>query len=141
VNKRLTFLNAVLSGSWYITLSSCVLSAISGCGNSPQVIKDRAIVSGKVTFGGQPLPAGTLGFESTTGPTTTAVPIGQGGAYSTDRAPVGKVLVTVDTSSIHFGNPAAYVPIPEKYNNSRTSGLTAEIKPGENENVNFDLQK
>jgi hypothetical protein len=49
--------------------------------------------------------------------------------------------VTFDTYSINFGNPANFVAIPAKYNDSATSGFTAEIKPGSNDGVNFDLKK
>jgi hypothetical protein len=63
------------------------------------------------------------------------------GAYSTNRAPIGKTLVTVDTYSIQVVDPAAYVPIPERYTNSKTSGLSAEVQPGENRNVDFVLNQ
>jgi hypothetical protein len=115
--------------------------AACGCGHKNQQIKDRANISGTVTYNGSPLAAGTVGLESAKGPVSTAIPIGPGGVFSSDRAPLGKNFITVDTSSIHFGNPAAYVPIPEKYNNSRTSGLTVDIKPGANEHVDLKLEK
>jgi hypothetical protein len=118
-----------------------LLAAVCGCGHKTQQIKDRASVSGTVTLNGNPLPAGTIGLELANGLVTTAIPIGKGGTFSSDRAPIGKNLVTVDTASIHFGNPAAYVPIPEKYINSRTSGLSVDIRPGANENVEFKLVK
>jgi hypothetical protein len=63
------------------------------------------------------------------------------GAYTTDRAPIGKNSITVDTRSVKAGNPAAYVLIPEKYREPETSGLATEIKPGMNENVDFKLKK
>jgi hypothetical protein len=112
-----------------------------GCGKRPQAIKDRASLSGTVKFNGQPLPAGTVGLESTVGPAATAISIGDGGFFSTDRAPIGKNLVTVDTRSIQVGNPAAYVPIPDKYSNPRTSELAVDVKPGANENVVIELKK
>ena len=122
-------------------LCICAIVVSIGCTRQQQVLKDRATASGTVTFNGQPLPAGTIGFESTANKVTTSVSIREGGKYTTDRAPVGSALVTVDTSSIKYGNPAIYVAIPEKYNNAKTSGLTADIKPGENENIDFTLHK
>jgi hypothetical protein len=122
------------------SVAFCLLAALIGCGKPRQVVKDRATVSGAVTFNGRPLPAGTISFQSTTGPVVAATAIQEGGAYITDRAPIGKNTVTVDTTSVQFGNAAAYVPIPAKYSDPTKSGFTAEINAGENENVNFALQ-
>jgi hypothetical protein len=123
-----------------LTIPCCLLIAVVGCGKQVKGPKNRASASGNVTFNGQSLPAGVLVFHSTERSDVTPIPI-YGGAYTTDRAPIGKNQVTVETNSIQFGNPAAFVPIPAKYNDSSTSGLTAEIKPGDNENVDFALQK
>jgi hypothetical protein len=124
----------------YLLIACGVLSLFSGCGSEVQVVKDRAHISGTVTFNGQPLPAGTIGLKDAEGPVSTSAMI-KDGAYSTDRAPVGKNLVTIDTASIQFGNPAKFVPIPARYNDSSTSGLTADVQPGNNENVDFALEK
>ncbi len=118
-----------------------VLAAMAGCRPKQQILKDRAIVSGIVTFDGKPLPAGTISFQAIDRPVATATPIGEGGAYSTDRAPLGKNLVTVDTASIQFGNPSAYVPIPARYADPKAAGLSADVQPGENEHVDFTLTK
>jgi hypothetical protein len=120
--------------------AGCLFASVSGCGNATPTIKDRASVSGIVTYDDKPLPAGTIEFESASGTVSTAIPISKGGVFSTDRAPIGKNLVTVDTTSIRYGNPAAYVPIPAKYNNPRTSELIIEVKPGSNEKVEFNLK-
>jgi hypothetical protein len=117
-----------------------LLTALVGCTEPKQVVKDRARISGSVTFNGQPLPAGTIGFQSTESSVTTAASI-RDGVYTTDRAPLGKGTVTVDTASIQFGNPAKYVPIPAKYGDSTTSGLTVDVHAGDNENIDFVLEK
>jgi hypothetical protein len=122
-------------------LSCGLLAALWGCGSPTKTLKDRASAAGTVTFDGKALPAGTIGFESADGQISTAVSVKSDGTFFTDRAPIGKSLVTVDTTSIQAGNRAAYVPIPEKYNNSRTSGLTADIQPGENQKIDFALRK
>jgi hypothetical protein len=113
---------------------------VAGCGKQSKGPKDRAEASGSVTYSGEPLKAGMIVFHSTERSDTTPVPI-YGGKYSTDRVPLGKNTVTIDTSQIKYGAPASYVPIPEKYNDTSKSGLTADIKPGANENVDFKLEK
>lgn len=117
------------------------LFAFVGCAKEVSKPKDRARVAGKVTFGGQPLPAGTVTFKSANSPLSTPASISQGGVYSTDRAPLGKNTVSIDTSSIQYGNPAAYVRIPAKYNDPSTSGFTVDVHPGNNDDVNFALEK
>jgi hypothetical protein len=125
--------------SYQLAILPFVISALIGCGSSEQVIEGRASASGVVTFDGKPLPAGTIAFQAIDQPASTAVKI-RDGAYFTDRVPTGKNTVYIDTSSIQLGNPAKYVPIPAKYNDSSTSGLTVDIQPGENENVDFKLE-
>jgi hypothetical protein len=124
-----------------LPLTLCLLAASAGCGREQQVLNDRASVSGTVTLDGQPLPAGTITFKSQERPITAAVKIREAGAYATNRAPIGKSVVTIDTTSIQVGNPPMYVRIPEKYRDPRTSGFNVEIQPGANENVNFSLEK
>jgi hypothetical protein len=104
------------------------------------VVQNRASVSGAITFDGKPLPAGVVQFQSTEHTVTSSVMIFDG-SYATDRAPLGKNTVTIETSSVLNGNPRAYVPIPAKYSDSTKSGLSAEIKPGSNEHVDFELKK
>ena len=115
-----------------------VLIGLFGC-SKERVDPNRTTVAGSVSFKGTPLPAGTISFESSEKNIATSAPI-KDGAYSTDRAPTGSVAIGIDTASIKYGNPAKFVPIPAKYADSGTSALTAEIKPGANENVNFDLK-
>ena len=127
---------------WHLglILAACLLATHAGCDGNQQT-PDRAIVSGIVTFSGQPLQGGSITFQSAEQPTGTTVMIQAGGRYSTDRAPLGKNLVTIETESLQYGNAAAYVKIPAKYNDPTKSGLTADVKLGENENVDFTLEK
>jgi hypothetical protein len=110
-----------------------------GCGRQPQVVKDRAIVSGTVSIDGTALKGGTIRFLSDDGGVNASAMIGEGGKFTTDRAPVGKSKVSVETESLKFGNAAAYVAIPAKYTSPATSSLEVDLKPGENENVNIAL--
>jgi hypothetical protein len=114
--------------------------ASSGCTDGKQVIEGRTITSGTVTLDGQPLRGGTVTFTSKDNAIlNTATNIRAGGKYRTDRAPAGKNLVSIETESLQWGNAGAYVQIPSKYNSPATSGLEVELKPGENENVDFAL--
>lgn len=117
------------------------LIACYGCGPEQQVDENRAVVSGVVTFDGKPLPAGKMTFNSTTSPLATSISIKKEGRYQTDRVPIGNNLVSIETESLQFGSPHLYVKIPAKYADPGLSGLTVDVKPGANENVNFELQK
>jgi hypothetical protein len=115
-------------------------------------------VTGTVTFKGQPLASGTIVFEvSGARPANGKIVDGQITEVTTydrdDGAPVGQARIAVfAASSPASGSPAAAPPdpgsaidlahnymdsdakslIPEKYNNPATSGLTREIKEGQN---------
>lgn len=129
---------AMASSKLSLCICTVLVAYIAGCSQKP-VAPNRTTVSGAITYDGKPLPAGSVSFESTEKGIATSAPI-KDGSYSTDRAPTGKVAVGVDTASIQYGNPAKFVPIPAKYADSGTSGLSIEIQPGDNENVNFDLK-
>jgi hypothetical protein len=117
-----------------------MILACIGCGGGKEPPKDRTTVTGTVTLNGQPLPGGTIYFESAGGIGTSMI-IGDGGKYSTDRAPIGMNRVTIETQSLQYGNTAAYVKIPTKYGDAMTSGLTADVKAGDNVDMNFSLEK
>ena len=111
-----------------------------GCGPRQKADPNRAEISGKVTLDGQPLPAGTMTFYSPEKGIGTSFSLRQGGTYATDRVPIGSNLVSIETESLQFGSPSLYVRIPAKYADPAQSGLTAEVKAGANENVNFELK-
>jgi hypothetical protein len=118
-----------------------IATVTTGCSPAPAGPKDRATVSGVVKFDGQPLPGGVLNFQSTERPVGAMIMIKAGGVYSTDRAPLGENVVTVETASLQFGNGAAFVRIPVKYSDPKMSGLVIDVKPGANENIDFLLAK
>lgn len=93
-----------------------------------------------VTFDGKPLPAANLTFKPKDSPLAGQASIKADGRYSSGSIPIGKNMVGIATESIQFGSPALYVKIPAKYEDYATSGLEVDIKPGVNENVNFDLK-
>ncbi len=111
----------------------------TGCGDGKKVDENRTTVSGAITFDGKPLPAGTISFGSSTDSTGSTVPI-RDGKYASGRVPLGSNMVTIDTSSVRYGNPAQFVEIPERYMDPTKSGLSVDVQPGTNENVNFELK-
>jgi hypothetical protein len=123
-----------------------------GCGPN---YKARGTVKGKVTFGGKNLTAGTVMFHGKNNLTGSAT-VGTDGNYVMTDAPVGdcKVTVTVpkmpprgvehlkgapvgpkmpgDTTPDTVGKiPTQIVPIPDKYSNVETSGLSFTVSRGE----------
>ncbi|WP_435020473.1 hypothetical protein TA3x_001848 [Tundrisphaera sp. TA3] len=143
-----------------LVVASCLapILALAGCGPAhPGLAK----VAGTVTLDGKPLPRGTIVFEAP----DERPAIGQieGGSIAEvttyepgDGAPQGRVKVAITANedppaggSAEVANPgdrkkmpANYMSgkslIPGRYNDPGTSGLSAEIKPGEN-TVRFDL--
>jgi hypothetical protein len=121
-------------------LAVTLLSSCLGCGHKPPADPNRATVSGSVTFGGEPLPAGTMTFDSLDKGIGTSISIREGGHFSTDRVPIGANIVTIETEMLRYGSPQLYVRIPAKYADPTKSGLTADVKPGDNPDVNFELK-
>jgi hypothetical protein len=131
----------------HVTVILCVyslaftLTACCGCGRGQQPIDGRTIVSGTVTLDGQPLKGGSVTFTSRENSILAkTVNIESDGKYRTDRAPMGKSSVSIETESLQFGNAAAYVAIPAKYTSPATSGLEVDLQPGENENIDIALE-
>jgi hypothetical protein len=110
-------------------------------------------VSGKVLFKGKPLPGGRVTFAAIEGGFASTRPIDENGDYKIN-APIGNVLISVENRMFQPGGGARrgdpkhnlkrpdaqgveeemkgrrYVPIPERYTNCDTSGLTYTVKPG-----------
>jgi len=110
-----------------------------------------APVSGKVTYRGKAVPTGTVMFVPSEGPAATGE-IGTDGTYKLttchpdDGAVIGKHKVTI-TALQGMGDalpeqrsPTPPPLIPAKYLNDETSGLTAEVKAGTKNEVNFELK-
>jgi hypothetical protein len=120
---------------------------LAGCGpGGPRL----APVRGKVTYRGRPVTTGTVTFvPDQPGPAATGE-IGPDGTYvlSTDRK-AGAVLGRHTVMVLSLEDTAGRLPeqrkplpgllVPEKYGNNRRSGLTAEVREGENA-IDFDLK-
>ena len=128
-----------------------------GCGKAT---RDRAVVTGTVTYHGKPLRFGTVIFEPEAGQFATGAIQPDGTFRMTTRgegegAPVGKCKVRLvcfahqDPSAKPVaakgdGPPGEGLPmgpslIPKKYLSSETSGFIVDVKPGENEPLVFEL--
>jgi len=123
-----------------------VLVFTTGCSSG------LATVSGSVKIDGVPLKTGTISFKSTTDGALGQGTIDAKGEYTVmtganSGLKPGSYQVTVVATQLDPPDPArpSFVPqpvllVPAKYGDPSTSGLTAEIKPGKNVDVNFDLK-
>jgi hypothetical protein len=128
----------------------------AGCGGK----KARAVVRGKVTFGGAPLRMGTVSFFTTDNRVGSAEIVD--GKYEMKDAPVGDVKITVaippptpQNPGLRAGVPrpkelggmpsemvpegdsthpsGRATPIPERYKDFATTDLTYTVEMGEHE--------
>lgn len=121
---------------------------------------DRAPVSGKVTYKGQPLRFGTVMFETEAGQYATGA-IQPDGTFQMEirgegrGAPVGKSKVRIVCFANQDPTPrpgeTANDPkhgeerglgaslIPTKYSSTATSGIAVDVKPGNNEPLVLEL--
>jgi hypothetical protein len=119
--------------------------------------KETGAVKGKITYKGVPLTGGTVSFYAADASIYTTL-IAADGSYSLKDVPVGEMRVAVETESLNKAKPKvlpkekapadpskpddkpatviAYVKIPKKYSDPKTSGLTCKIKKG---NQTFDI--
>lgn len=126
---------------------------VSGCGGSSG--PERNSISGKVTLDGQPVEEGQITFTPTGDKGTVTGAEIKAGAYSVpkENGPViGSHKVSIRASRKTGRQVPAVAPapdgtmidvteeyIPTKYNFEST--LTAEVKSGDNKNVDFALTK
>ena len=106
-------------------------------------------VMGKVTVKGQPVTRGTVVYipkdSKETSCKTASGEIGSDGTYVLKTPGIGNGAVvgqyTVAVRGRGLNDPETMPPnrqIPARYATARQSGLTADVKPGQNE-INFDL--
>jgi hypothetical protein len=110
---------AVLGGCWLALLAG-------GCGGEAV-----GVISGKVTFEGQPLPEGIVSFVTAKGPVVTGRI--HAGEYEVKGVPVGPAKITVRLILDPFAPPSAKAPvkeIPLRYRSADDSGLTYTVVSG-----------
>lgn len=118
-------------------------------------IRDRAVVTGQVTYRGQPLRFGTVVFEPEAGQYATGA-IQPDGTFQMETFGEGEG-VPIGTNKVRFvcfagQDPAAKraAPrgegltlgdplIPKKHLSSDTSGIVVELKPGDRQHLVFTL--
>jgi len=151
---RVTEMGHLKAGTFFLVTAWLMLPS-AGCGGGGERF-ERAEVSGTITFGGQPLREGHITFlpmGDTRGPSSTAKIIDGHYAMAEDGPVVGRHRVEIraprktgkkvpDLRPENRENPdrpmidQVVESIPVEYNTQST--LTAEIRPGKNEQ-NFDL--
>jgi hypothetical protein len=119
--------------------------AAAGCGERVKLGR----VSGRVTYKGQAVPTGAVTFLPDPGGPPATAAIGPDGTYTLvtpdvgDGAVVGRhaVMITAlqaaPAREAHDPLPPPIIPV--RYGNTSTSGLTADVKDGEN-TIDFDLK-
>lgn len=120
-----------------------------GCGTASQ--GPQAQITGKLTFGDQPVPEGTIQFSGTNG-RGAAAEIKPDGTYKVvhiDPLPPGDytavvvpptVLDSSNPNSSPIQKPKDVPQIPESVRNPKTTPLKATLKEGAN-TINFDLKE
>lgn len=117
---------------WFIPL--LMLCGV-GCGE--QSYEGRsAVVKGNVLLGGAPLTSGNVLFMMDDGHAATS-PLAPDGSYSTQCRP-GKYKVAVTPPELvdplaAASNPAKAVSIPSRYQDLGTSGISFDVKEGDNQ--------
>ena len=127
-----------------------VLSAVvafaalsAGCSSPPE--QKETVVTGTVTLNGEVLTMGEVVIESADGKTSGRGEIGADGTYRVPSAPLGKVRAAVRTSEhaqyagntrrvggkaiTMGGREGKYVPVPKRYEDTKTSGLEYDVTP------------
>ena len=75
-----------------------LVGVASGCSSGNPMAPAK--ISGKISYAGKPIKAGTMKFHTTTG-TPYDAQISTDGTYSAVDLPVGEMIVTVETESIN----------------------------------------
>ncbi len=129
-------------------LSSCmlILVALSGCGGADGDLPELGQVSGTITLDGKPLPNADITFQPTKEGGLSTGWTNAEGRYElhykrgVKGAAVGKHIVRIEClgGADQMGGQGG-IEIPARYNVEST--LTADIKPGDNPNVDFQLTR
>lgn len=101
---------------------------LCGCAKEP-----NPEVTGKVTFKGQPLPNAVVFFHPQSGPASAGATQEDGTFKMITKQPGDGVLQGTCKVAITPIDPEKLpLPIPARYTDTETSGLTANVEDGEN---------
>jgi hypothetical protein len=123
---------------WFPVLAGALVICAGGCGG-----ESPADVSGSVVVDGKPLPEGEIIFEAADGSKTPVGGTVKDGHYEVKVLP-GAKKVKINASrppkkaDPMFGFAPTEVMLGEEYNTK--TKLTADIKPGKNEGVDFNVK-
>jgi hypothetical protein len=113
----------------------------SGCTHQSPNRADRATLTGSVSYQGKPLPGGSVAGVSTQDPLIGCSGIiGSDGTFGIQNAPFGPMKIAVNTEALKMVDSTRYVPIPAKYTDPETSGITADIKANEANTIEIKLE-
>jgi hypothetical protein len=126
---------------WLCVLSIVVIAAVAGCGESSNEVS----VEGRVTYRGEPLSKGSVTFFPSSGRPAAAA-LSEGGEYSLELLP-GQYTVTVNVGTdlppgFKEGDPIPppKVVLPPEYTTRAKSSLTATVRQGDEQAINFELK-
>jgi hypothetical protein len=146
----------VVSASLAAVLLALSPALLTGCGRPGKT----GVVSGKVTYKGRPVTGGMIKFIPAGNGPPALGPLNSDGTFSFGGVPFGPMQIGIDTESVRnaaradytrtgkappgtqlresAGGHAVYVPLPKKYADPKTSGLTWDVQRG-NLTMDFDL--
>jgi hypothetical protein len=123
--------------------AACLVLALAWCGCGPLARPGQ--LTGKVRFRGKELPSGTVTFMAADGKTRSAA-IAEDGTYKVAGVAPGTAKIGVVSHPRlppGFGGPNPGEPgtivLPRHYTNPETSGLTCEVRGGE-QHFDIDLK-
>jgi len=140
----------------YCTIAAALLMTL-GCTGKPPA---RGVVNGRVTIGSKPVTGATVFFENTETGIAMNAALDQDGRYEVKShlgagLPPGTYHVAVTPGGVMSPEEAdatplageakaerakkPVTPVPEKYHNPASSGLTIEVKEGNNPPFDFTL--
>ncbi len=127
---------------FYRSIFLVLIAVLSGCGDSGP---KKYPISGVVSYNGRPLPTGTVMFVPEEGGPPAVSTIGADGSYRLEAvAGRHRVGVTAVPPPPPGANETNYRPqqplIPDKFGRPDTSGVSVEVKPDEDNQIDIKLR-